>query len=233
MTIELTHTATPADRTDAAPRSSRTTLAGRVALALTGVAGAGIAVAHLTRPELDPSWTPISDYALGAAGVPMTIAFLAWAGASVAATIAYARSARGRLRWIAVVLLALASCGPLLAGIFPADPVTAPTSAATATGALHGVGAVLPDALLVASLLIALRRRGRRLLTARGRLLVAATLALWAAAIVLTVLSGVYLSATGGVLGPDTPLGWANRAHVVSCLAFIAALAWSSRTRRA
>lgn len=179
-----------------------------------------ITAAHLTQPELDPSWMPISDLALGPGGWLMTAGFLLWAASGAAAVLALRPHVRGRWGWLGLVLLAIAACGPLLAGLFPADPVTAPQQAATSSGMVHALGAMLSDALLPATVILTvhLTRRGRPL-THRRRPLAAVTAALWAATAWLTVQLALVLAAPGASLGPDAPVGWANRVHVLACIA--------------
>lgn len=206
-------------------RAGTGTRAATATLVLAGLAAVCITIAHAVHPELDPSWTPISDLAHGSGGWAMTAGFIAWALAGAAAVVAVRPHVRGVTGWIGLVLLAVAAIGPLVAGVFAADPMTTPAGAETVSGTLHAVGAVLPDALLPASVLLAIRLVGRRgpLRSARW-IVLGATVAVWIAAIVLTAMMGSAADESGVAIVPGSNLGWANRAHVVACLVYVAAL---------
>lgn len=73
--------------------------------------------------------------------------------------------------------------------------------------------------------------RTDRALRSAHRTLMAATIAVSLAAIWLTVQMATYLSAPGTALGPETPIGWANRAHVLTCLLVFAAFGYAARKR--
>lgn len=178
--------------------------------------------AHVVNPHLSPGRAPISDLAQGRHGWLMTLSFVTWGLATLTTALALWRGIPSRWPRAASLLVAGAGMGPLLAAAFPADPMTAPAGAATTSGMLHAVGAMLSDLLLPASLVLVLTatRRGQELFGQR-HLVRLATLVLWAAAIALTV--AMASSPHPGNLSQGTPLGWFNRVHVVTCLAFLAA----------
>lgn len=198
----------------------------RVSLALAALASVFIVAAHVVRPDVDPTWAPISDLALGEHGWLMTAGFLVWGAAGLAAAAAWGDRMRGRWERAMLVLFVVAAAGPILAGLFPGEPVSAPDPATGSVSAtLHGIGAMLPDALLPASVILAVvlwRRRAPR--TARWMAVLAA-LVVWVVAIALGVAMGVLLSEPGATLGPDTPLGLLNRVHVAVCLGYLAVVA--------
>lgn len=206
--------------------SQSTSTTGRLGLALAGIAAAATTAAHLANPRLDPTWVPISDLALGDNGWLMTTGFLAWSGAGFAAVAALSSRLRGFWGRTALACLGVAAAGPLLAGLFPAEPVSVPqTQHGGLAATLHGVGATLPDFLLPASVIIAvLVLRSAATSPASRRVVVAAGAAVWVAAVALTVLMASMLSEPGATLGPDTPLGIPNRVHVATCLGYAAAL---------
>lgn len=65
-----------------------------------------LAVVHVLRPDLDPSWRPISEYALGAHGWLMTLAFGCWALGPIALAIAVRPAARSQSARICLARLA-------------------------------------------------------------------------------------------------------------------------------
>jgi hypothetical protein len=128
---------------DPRPLTSRTRTAAVVAIVTAGTAAAALLVLHLLRPDLDPTWRFVSEYALGPFGFVMTVAFLAIAAASaglVALMWGQARTVTGR---IGAVLAAISGLGMLIAAVFPTDPITTPADEATLSGTLHLVGGQL------------------------------------------------------------------------------------------
>jgi len=102
-----------------------------------------VALLHVLKPELDPSWRFISEYAIGPLGWLMTLAFLAWAASCLALSMAarpVMTNARGRAgaRLLAIVGLAL-----VVAGIFPQDPVTSAPGQGTTAGMLHALASMV------------------------------------------------------------------------------------------
>ena len=182
-----------------------------------------LAAVHVARPELDPSWVPISDFALGRHGWLMNGAFIAWGAATVTAALSVWPRVRGRLARAGLVLVLIGGTGPLVAAAFPADPVSTPMGAATLTGHLHALGPVLADGVPLGGLLLLVAAWRARRSVSFPRALAAATALTWAAAIWVTAAIAVY--APDGGLGPDTPVGWANRAMVLAQLVFAGVLA--------
>src|SRR5262245_49529813 len=134
----------------------------------------------LLKPELDPSWQPISEYALGSFGWLMTLAFLAWGFAALGAVVALRPHVHTRVGRVGLGFLVIGAAGPLLAGIFPADPATTPPDAMTFTGVLHSLGAVLGDGLPIGAALITWSLvRKNPAWTPFRRSLVTATLLAW------------------------------------------------------
>lgn len=222
--LPTTTTSTTSARVRSSARSAR------VAIGSAAAATAAIGLAHVVRPDLDPSWAPISEHALGRGGWVMTAGFLLWSLAGWAAAASLRPHVTGRWGKVGLALLAVAATGPLLAGLAPADPMTVPNAATTLHGTIHGIGAALSDALLPATVILTvhLTRAGRSLRGARARL-IGATALVWAAASFLTVQMATYLSAPGVALGPDTPVGLANRAHVLACIVCFAVFAHAAR----
>jgi hypothetical protein len=140
--------------------------------------GAGVgffvtfAFAHVAKPDLDPSWQPISMYAIGTHGWVMTLAFLLWGLSPIGLFVAL----RPRLRtWggrVGLAFLFIGGSGPILAAVFPTDSISAGTM--TLTGRLHEIGAVLGDGIPIATAdssqygKILIRRKSRKSQTGNG-----------------------------------------------------------------
>jgi hypothetical membrane protein len=102
-----------------------------------------LALLHVVKPEMEPSWRFVSEYAVGRLGWLMTLGFLAWAASCLALSIAarpVMTNARGRAgTWI----LAIVGVALVLAGIFPQDPVTSTPDQATTAGMMHAVASMI------------------------------------------------------------------------------------------
>lgn len=111
-----------------------------------------VAALHVVRPEYDPTSRFISEYALGAYGYLMTIAFFALGGGTLFLVVGLSQgpSEGGRSR-TGLVLLALFGIGVLVAGTFPTDPKGGPY---TLSGELHAVSAIVGLSSLVLSALV-------------------------------------------------------------------------------
>ena len=218
------------------PRFDRRTATGptalpaaRFALAAAGAMLALLGIAHVANPDLDPSWRPISEYALGTYGWLMTAAFLAWGLSAFAVFVALQPHVRTLGGKIGLVFLLMGAAGPILAAIFPMDPITTAPEAMTTSGGLHNLGAVLGDGIPIGAALItwSLARHNPAWSAARGALTGATVLA-WLGVVMFTASMAIFLSQTEGQLGPDTPIGWPNRFMVAASAAWLLTAAWSS-----
>jgi hypothetical protein len=219
--------------TMAQPRTAAPTSLPAARLAL-GAAGAFLfllSAAHLAKPDLDPSWRPISEYALGDFGWVMTLAFLSWGLSAIGVFVALRSHVPTRGGRIGLAFLLVGGAGPILAGIFPTDPITTAPDAMTTTGSLHSLGAVLADGIPIGAALItwSLVRKNPAWAPARRHLVLVTVLA-WIGFAVLTVSMAVLLPESGGQLGPDVPVGWPGRFLVAAYAAWLLVAAGSAIT---
>src|SRR5262249_40360257 len=108
---------------------------------------------HFLRPEIDPTWRFISEYALGAFGWMMRLAFVSMATSLASAAVAILSEARTVAGYIGLAGLGIAAVGFLIAAIFTADRATGSREAATFSGKMHVFGASL-DYTPIAALLL-------------------------------------------------------------------------------
>lgn len=114
------------------------------AIALAGVATWLLIVIamHAIKPELDPAYRYISEYAIGDTGWLMRAAFFAVATGAIAIAAGYRHALHPtRYAHLAVALTLVSALGFIAAGVFVTDPsdVADPTT----TGVLHLVGALM------------------------------------------------------------------------------------------
>lgn len=176
-------------------------------------------VTHLLRPGLDPSWTPISEHAIGGQGAVMIIGFLALAAACGSLFIAWRRTLKGWQGTVARIGLFLALVGFALAALFQGDSVLVTPQVATTTGMVHSLGAILSDGVPIAALFAAwaMSRAGGVQSQHAGLMWLGAGIS-WSGFIAVVVVMAIFMPANGQ-LGPEVPIGWAGRymmaTHVV------------------
>lgn len=164
------------------------------------------------RPDLDPSWHTISEWAIGPYGWLMSAAFLVSAAAHGAAFVALRPQLHDRAGRAGLALLGACVVGTIGAGAFTTDPLDAATP--SVRGTLHTLLgttalALLPAAaLLINRSLLRARTRGpsvRRLLRGTAMLPLAGFLgfALYTALFVVPLGPHAY--------GPGVHIGWPPR----------------------
>jgi hypothetical protein len=175
-----------------------------------------LAALHFIKPELDPSWHFISEYAIGEYGWIMVLAFLSLALAYASLLVAIRSQLRTIAGRIGLALLLLSALGLTIAAIFTTDPITVSENAVTTEGTLHNLGGTLGLAMPFAAVLIGWRlARNPAWSSARRPLLWATGLALMAFVVSFVSLS-VMVSRSGGEFGPDVLVGWPNRIEIVA-----------------
>lgn len=187
---------------------------------------------HLLKPELDPSWRFISEYAIGDFGWVMVLAFLSLALGYAALFLALRSQIRSLDGRIGLALLLISALSLTMGGVFTSDPITTSREAMTASGRLHSLagtlGIVMPFAAAMVSWSLA---RNRAWLSQRRPLLWAAGLAVLGFLTSLVSL-GVMLSRSGGTFGPDVPVGWPNRIEIMSYSIWLMVVAWCAAKLR-
>ncbi len=187
-----------------------------------------LAALHLIKPELDPSWRFISEYAIGDHGWIMVLAFLSLAVSYVSLFVAIRSQLRTIGGSIGLALLLVSALGLTIAAIFTTDPVTASEDAATTEGTVHNLGGTLGIAMPFAAGLVGWRlARNLAWSSARRSLLWATGLAL-VAFLVSFVSLGIMVSQNGGNFGPDVLVGWPNRFEIVAYSVWLMVVAWQA-----
>jgi hypothetical protein len=189
---------------------------------------------HFLKPEFDPSWRMVSEYAIGRYGWLMIVAFLSLA-ASVAALVPALRvDARGRAGIAGLVFLTLAALGMVIAGVAVTDPITIAKDQVTTSGRFHGLGFILgggyPLAIALICWSVSRNSRWRR----EQKHVIFATIAAWIGFLSFMISMAVMLPANGGEAGPDVLTGWPNRLMMVTYPAWVIVTARSAaRVHRA
>lgn len=183
-----------------------------------------LAVLHLIKPELSPSWRLISEYEIGRQGWLMQLAFITLAIGMVALGVAIRPRIQTLGGYVGLALMLVATAGLVIAGSFISDPVMTTRDSWSSHGARHAWGAlmVIPTSPLFTTLVT-------RALSVRNgssvRPMWLTTIALWLSFVAFALGGGTRVD---GTQGPGDWYGWANRAFIVALGAWIIVVAWKA-----
>ena len=201
--------------------ASRVAAAGTIAVALIIVA------LHTIKPELEPSWRFISEYATGRHGWIMKLAFLIWAATCAALALPLRREVKtwpGRAG-VAVLLIVAAALVP--AGLFPQDPVTAKPDELTLSGNIHAVASMIgiPGIPIAAVLISSSLWRTSPAWRPHRRVIMGIAHATWISLALMAVYLMWAVPRAGG-FNSNVWAGWMNRLVVTTYLAWQLAVAY-------
>jgi hypothetical protein len=193
--------------------------------------GAGIgfvlvlALLHVLRPDLDPSWRFISEYAIGTFGYLMIIAFLSLSAGYLSLFLAIRSQLPTIWGKIGLALLLVSAAGMAIAGVFVTDPITTPAAERSMIGRLHEVGAILDLTPLAAPLISwSAARRNPNWAPARRPLLWTA----WLPLLGLVIFIGATVIFGQQAPGSDAPIGWPNRFLVITYGIWLITFSWQA-----
>ncbi|MBC7827883.1 MAG: DUF998 domain-containing protein [Chitinophagaceae bacterium] len=190
-----------------------------------------LVVLHLIKPEFDPSWRFISEYAIGSYGWMMVLAFFSLALSYISLFIAIRSQVTGTIAGrIGLILMLISAAGLIIAGIFTTDPITAKADEHTTSGSLHNIGGMLGMAMPFASLFTSWALIRNKSWTSAKRPILWATILTLVAFLFALVSIGAMLSQSGGQFGPQTQVGWSNRFEVLTYCIWLMIVA--SRAKR-
>jgi hypothetical protein len=200
-------------------RSPRTCGAATLAVVGTVLFILAVVVLHFIKSDLDPSWHFISEYELGKNGWIMQIAFLALAVGNFSLLAAIRPAMNGTSGWIGILLYAVGAIGVVLGGLFVPDPMNSAPESLSLSGKLHNLGGGLGLAGFVGTVILSVKLiRNSNCRTFRKSVLLATGILVLG--FLVSFFSIASLAAkSGGVFGPDTPVGWPNRIGILAgCL---------------
>jgi hypothetical protein len=170
---------------------------------------------HVLEPEFNPTWRFVSEYALGAFGWMMRLAFFALATSLTSAGLAILSQVRTVAGYIGLVGLGIAAIGFLIAAIFTTDPATTSREAATSSGKMHVFGASLDYTPVIALLLSFSLARNEAWRPVRKWLFITAAITLVALTAFMVTLP------YDGKIGPNVRAGLFGRFLLVSYLGWL------------
>jgi hypothetical protein len=187
---------------------------------------------HIVKLELDPSWHFISEYEIGKHGWIMQAAFLALALGNVALFVAVRDFVTGLWGRLGSFLFVVGAFGLVLGGMFTTDAVNTAPDAATMSGKLHNLGGALGLAGFLGTLIYsAILLRNSSWSPLRRPLLLATTI-LILGFLVSFISIATIATQSGGVFGPDTPVGWPNRLGILAGCTWLMVVSWCAASIR-
>lgn len=170
-----------------------------------------IVALHVLKPEFDPSWRFLSEYANGRFGWVMRLSFFSMAISCASLFLAIRADVKTLAGKIGLAFLLAASFGLTMAGMFAMDLITTPPDQVTQAGSLHGIASMIGiPSLPIAGLLISLSLGKNRDWRGAHKSLLWTALFMCLSLILLFVVIGITLPNAGG-FGPDVLIGWPNR----------------------
>jgi len=202
-------------------------LAPRLAAAGTTAVALIIIALHAIKPELEPSWRFISEYAIGANGWIMKLAFLIWSASCAALALALRNEVRTWPGKAGVVVLLIVAVALVPAGLFAQDPVTAKPHELTTSGNIHAMASMIgiPGIPIAAMLISSSLWRTSPAWTPYRFSIMAAAHATW----IGFALMGLYLMwavPRAGGFNAEVSAGWMNRLVVAAYLTWQLAITW-------
>jgi drug/metabolite transporter (DMT)-like permease len=178
-----------------------------------------LAALHVLKPQLDPSWRLISEYAIGRHGWLMTLAFVSLSVSCFALHFALGLSPGS-------VALAVVGLGPLGSALFVGDPTATPWKSQTSLGRLHTAFATLfvlgfPPAATI----VAWNLSGDQTPASTQSLLAWISLIVWAGFLVF-IGSIIFYGAPKCRFGPQVRIGWQNRLMMLIYSTWLIIVAW-------
>lgn len=176
-----------------------------------------LALLHVIKPEINPAWRFISEYALGKNGWLMNLTFFAWASAYLFLFFTFRKHLKTIVGKIGLVMLLISSAGLLLAGIFTTDAITTETH--TTSGTLHNLGGTLGMAMPLSALFICIAIWKNPLWVGVRRSVLWATIFALIGFVVSAGSLGYMFSQSNGKPGPDVWVGLPTRFEILTyCL---------------
>lgn len=206
------------------------TRAARLAIAAIATYQVLLIVLIFLRPDLDPSWHTISEWAIGPHGWIMSAAFLTSALSYAALLLMLKSQLRGILGRTGLGILLICAIGAAGVGIFTTDPMPLHFPLST-RGTLHVIFGtsqlvLFPFAALLINLSLA--RNNEAWGSARRVLLWTAGLPLFGF-LSFAVYSAIFVFPLGpGAYGPGVNIGWPPRFAFLTYMLWVVTLGWQA-----
>ena len=164
-----------------------------------------LALLHVIKPDIEPSWNFISEYQVGHFGWLMSLAFVSLASSCLFLSIAFWKEVN-LVGKIGIVMILLSSAGMFIAAIFKTDALNTSPELVTQSGMLHQLGAML-DQIPFAALLITIALFRKKEWHINRWLLIVSLVFVWFGMIYFIASIRFHFPADGK-FGPNVLVGW-------------------------
>jgi amino acid permease len=184
-------------------------------------------ILHFVKPEFDPSWRFLSEYAIGRNGWLMAICFQIWALSCIALFVALKDEVISRAGRIGTYLLLVVAAALAVAGLFAQDPVTATPNELTPHGSIHAAASLIgiPGIPLAAMLISRSLTRDNPAWAAYRRPIQWLAHLTWISLAIMAAYLAYAVPLAGG-FNAEVWAGWMNRFVVATYLAWQMAIAY-------
>jgi uncharacterized protein DUF998 len=191
-------------------------VAARVAIGAAVGALVALAALHALKPEVHPSRTMISQYALGRFGWVMAVCFAAFSAASACLCIALFGRVASALGLVGLAFLFAAAIGLAMAAVFPMDPVSTPRAQMSFSGRMHGVAFLTGVPAQIVSVLLLSLALGRQGSHPSAPLLVLTAVIWFSLVTMIAIMAIVGPGRAPNPNGPERFLGFPNRLFMIA-----------------
>ena len=172
-----------------------------------------LALLHVIKSDIEPSWNFISEYQVGRFGWLMSLAFVSLGCSCAFLAIALWKEVNLAGK-IGIVMLLLSAAGMFMAAIFKTDPLNTSPELVTQSGMLHQWGAML-DQIPFAAVLITIALFRKKGWNVNRWVLIVSLIFVWFGMIYFITSIRVHFPADGK-FGPNVSVGWQNRIMIVT-----------------
>jgi len=200
-------------------------LAARASIGAGALGLIALAALHILKPDIDPSRTMISKYALGRHGWVMALCFAAFALASACLFTALVGDAPSLLSRIGLAFLLSSAVGLAMAARFPMDPVSTPPKQMSFSGKMHGLSFLIGVPCQILAVLLLSLALGTQ--TSAELLLLVLTAVIWLSLLIMiTIMLMVGPGKPPNPDGLERFLGLPNRFFMVAYGLWLVVAAW-------
>jgi hypothetical protein len=170
-----------------------------------------IVALHFLKPEFDPSWRFLSEYANGKFGWIMRLSFFSMAISCASLFLAIRSDVKTLGGKVGLGFLLATTLGLTIAGMFSMDLITTPPDQVTRAGSLHGLGSMIGiPSLPIAAILLSVSLTHNPGWSHARKPLLWTAIFMWLSLLLLFAVIGIMLPRAGG-FGPEVWIGWPNR----------------------
>jgi hypothetical protein len=181
---------------------------------------------HFLKPDYDPSWRMVSEYAIGDYGWVQVLSFFALGLSCLCVLFAVRPSIHNKRGYFGLFVLFVTAFALAGAGLFPIDPITARPEELTTNGSYHGLVSMIGvPGLVIAALLISWDLASNPDWQPIKALLLASAIFTLLSLILMFVTIGLLLP-QAGAFGPSVLIGWPNRILWLAYCLWLMTAAW-------